>query len=156
MRLTGISPEFYEPFRNYALGAASRSPHTFNGYLKQLRHLERLSWVRDKFLLCAYTSLRLSDADRLVPEHVQGDLRMRAGKTEVVCHVPLVDDDVLQPQALLARYAPLGLSTYLPWVRDPCPWCRSWLASRACTWVCTWGAKPLLPSRFTRACRARR
>jgi integrase len=192
VRLTGISPEFYELFRNYSLGAAGRSPRTFNGYLKQLRqflfwceeqevpvsprfrrvlrlvpgyvgvealteaelrhvasldlrtpavlslvtarfpltyeqrslapaeHLERLNWVRDKFLLCAYTGLRLSDADRLAPEHVQGDLlRMRAGKTDVICRVPLVDDDVFQPQALLARYAPLGLATYLPWVRDP-------------------------------------
>jgi hypothetical protein len=83
-------------------------------------HLERLNWVRDKFLLCAYTGLRLFDADRLAPEHVQGDLsRMRAGKTDVICRVPLVDDDVFKPQALLAQYAPLGLATYLPWVRDP-------------------------------------
>jgi integrase len=192
LRLTGISPEFYELFRNYALGAAGRSPRTFNGYLKQLRQflfwceeqelpvsprfrrvlrlvpgyvgvealteaelltvagldlrtpavlalvaerfpityerrslspeeqLERLNWVRDKFLLCAYTGLRLSDADRLAPEHVQGDLlRMRAGKTDVICRVPLVDDAVFKPQALLAQYAGLGLATYLPWVRDP-------------------------------------
>jgi hypothetical protein len=82
-------------------------------------HLERLNWVRDKFLLCAYTGLRLSDADCFAPEHVQGDLlRMRASKTDVVCHVPLVDNDVFKPQALLAQYAPLSLATYLPC--DPC------------------------------------
>lgn len=33
--------------------------------------------------------------------------------------MPLVDDDVFKPQELLASYAPLGLATYLPWVRDP-------------------------------------
>ncbi|MVN77711.1 hypothetical protein GO988_15365 [Hymenobacter sp. HMF4947] len=83
-------------------------------------HRDRLEYTRDKFLLCAYTGLRLSDADKLAPHHVQGELlRMRAGKTEIICRVPLLDDDVFKPVALLAKYAPLGLDTYLPWVRDP-------------------------------------
>ena len=82
--------------------------------LTPAEHQERLAWVRDKFLLCAYTGLRLSDADRFTPEHVQGDLlRMRTGKTDVICRVPLVDNAVFKPQALLAKYASLG-ATYLP------------------------------------------
>lgn len=37
-------------------------------------HHQLLEYTRDKFLLCAYTALRISDADRLAPEHLHGDV----------------------------------------------------------------------------------
>jgi integrase len=83
------------------------------------QHLERLEQARDKFLLCAYTGLRISDADRLAPRHLHGELiRLRAGKTGVQCLIPFFDDSVFRPVALVEKYAPLGLSTCLPLVRQ--------------------------------------
>ena len=106
----------------------SRSPN---------EHLERLNWVRDKFLLCAYTGLRLSDADRLALEHVQGDLLcMRAGKTDVICCVPPVNDAVFKPQAYWLSTRRWAWPPTYPGCAPPrntYPWCRSWPASCACT-----------------------
>jgi hypothetical protein len=34
--------------------------------------------------------------------------------------MPMLDDYACKPQTLLAQYAPLGLATYLPWVRALC------------------------------------
>lgn len=78
-------------------------------------HQQRLEYARDKFLLCAYTGLRISDAERLAPAHIHGELiRIEAGKTGILCRIPFLDDDVLRPVALVQQYAPLGLPTCLP------------------------------------------
>ncbi|SHL98852.1 phage integrase SAM-like domain-containing protein [Hymenobacter psychrotolerans] len=79
------------------------------------QHAERIELARDKFLQCAYTALRISDADRMAPEHIQDDiLRMDAGKTGIRCLIPFFDDEVFKPVALVRKYAPLGLATCLP------------------------------------------
>lgn len=85
--------------------------------LTTAEHARRLAHTRDKFLLCAYTALRIGDANRLGPQHLHGEVaRIEAHKTGVTCIIPLLDDDVFKPAALLARYAPLGLPTCLPYV----------------------------------------
>lgn len=82
-------------------------------------HLQRLGHARDKFLLCAYTGLRISDADKLAPQHIHGELiRIEAGKTGVMCLIPFIDDDVLKPVELVTRYAGQGLATCLPAVHE--------------------------------------
>lgn len=69
-------------------------------------HHHRLRITRDKFLLCTYTALRIGDADTLRPAQLHGDVaRVKASKTDVTCIIPLVDDDVFQPAALLRAYA---------------------------------------------------
>ena len=81
--------------------------------------LRVLELVRDKLLLCAYTALRISDADRLAPRHVQGDfIRLSQGKTFHQALIPFFDDDVFKPVALLAKYAPLRGETFLPVVHN--------------------------------------
>ena len=88
-------------------------------WLPAAEHHQRVEYTRDKFLLCAYTALRISDADRLQPHQLHGDVaRVEAGKTGITCIIPLLDDDVFKPAALLAKYAPLGLATCLPYVRQ--------------------------------------
>ncbi|AHJ97977.1 site-specific integrase [Hymenobacter swuensis] len=78
-------------------------------------HLQRIVHARDKSLFCAYTGLHISDADKLAPEHIHGELiRIEAGKTGIVCLLPFIDDDVLKPVQLVAKYAGRGLPTYLP------------------------------------------
>jgi hypothetical protein len=65
VRLTAINPEFYELFRNYALGSTERSPRTFNGYLKQLRQF--LFWCEEQEVP---VSPRFRRVLRLVPGYV--------------------------------------------------------------------------------------
>ncbi|HEX8656806.1 MAG TPA: tyrosine-type recombinase/integrase [Hymenobacter sp.] len=78
-------------------------------------HLRRLRYVRDKFLLCTYTSLRISDADNLRPAQLHGNVaRVKAQKTGVTCIIPLVDDDVFKPAALLRAYAGVDAKYCLP------------------------------------------
>ncbi|MBO3270736.1 hypothetical protein [Hymenobacter defluvii] len=80
-------------------------------------HHQRLQHVRDKVLLCCY--LGLGDANRLTPEHLAGEVvRIHANKTGVLCVIPYFDDDVFRPVALIEQYAPLGLATCLPYVRE--------------------------------------
>ena len=82
--------------------------------LERLRTLER---ARDKFLQCAYLALRISDANRLAPRHLDRArhvVRIKAGKTQLACVIPFLDDDVFRPVALLEKYRPLGLETCLP------------------------------------------
>lgn len=82
--------------------------------LERLRSLER---ARDKFLQCAYLALRISDANRLAPRHLDyaaGVVRIKTGKTRLPCVVPFLDDDVFKPVALIEKYRALGLPTCLP------------------------------------------
>jgi len=81
--------------------------------------LRVLEWVRDKLLLCCYTALRISDADRLAWKHVQGDfIKIEQGKTTDKAIIPYFDDDVFRPVALLTKYAHLRLATCLPLVHN--------------------------------------
>ena len=83
---------------------------------ERLRVLEH---ARDKLLLCCYTALRISDADRLAPRHVQGDfIKIEQGKTRERALIPYFDDDVFRPVALVSKYAPLRLPTCLPLVHN--------------------------------------
>jgi integrase len=82
--------------------------------LERLRMLER---ARDKFLQCAYFALRISDANKLAPRHLdyaRHVARLKAGKTQLPCVIPFLDDDVFKPVALVEKYRPLGLPTCLP------------------------------------------
>jgi integrase len=82
--------------------------------LERLRTLER---ARDKFLECAYLALRISDANKLAPRHLDYGrhvVRIKVGKTQLPCVVPFLDDDVFKPVALIEKYRPLGLDTCLP------------------------------------------
>ena len=82
-------------------------------------HFQRLQYARDKVLLCCYLGLRLGDADRLAPEHLAGEVvRIHANKTGALCVIPYFDDDVFKPVELIGQYAPLGLETCLPYVRE--------------------------------------
>ena len=79
---------------------------------ERLRMLER---ARDKLLLCCYLGLRISDADKLSPRQINGQLiRLKATKTRKDCFIPFFDDDVFRPAALVEQYAPLRLPTCLP------------------------------------------
>ncbi|MBF9239505.1 phage integrase SAM-like domain-containing protein [Hymenobacter sp. BT683] len=79
---------------------------------ERLRMLER---SRDKVLLCCYLGLRISDADKLSPRQLHGDLvKLKATKTRKDCYIPYFDDDVFRPVALVQKYAALHLATCLP------------------------------------------
>jgi integrase len=81
--------------------------------LERLRTLER---ARDKFLQCAYLALRISDANKLAPRHLDYGrhvVRIKAGKTQLPCVVPFLND-VFKPVALIEKYRPLELDTCLP------------------------------------------
>jgi len=79
---------------------------------ERLRMLER---ARDKMLQCCYLGLRISDADKLSPRQISGELvKLKATKTRKDCHIPFFDDDVFRPVALVEKYASLGLPTCLP------------------------------------------
>lgn len=83
-------------------------------------HHRRLRLTRDKFLLCTYTALRIGDADTLRPAQLHGDVaRVKASKTGVTCIIPLVDDDVFQPAALLRAYAGTDPTRCLPRINYP-------------------------------------
>ncbi|GAB3726200.1 hypothetical protein GCM10027594_07870 [Hymenobacter agri] len=83
-------------------------------------HHRRLRLTRDKFLLCTYTALRIGDADTLRPAHLHGDVaRVKASKTGVTCIIPLVDDDVFKPAALLRAYAGVDPKLCLPRINYP-------------------------------------
>ncbi|WP_210516458.1 hypothetical protein [Hymenobacter terricola] len=83
-------------------------------------HRRRLRLTRDKFLLCTYTALRIGDADALKPAQLHGNVaRVKASKTGVTCIIPLVDDDVFQPAALLRAYTGADPKTCLPRVTFP-------------------------------------
>lgn len=72
--------------------------------------LRVLELVRDKLLLCCYTALRISDAERLTPRHVQGNfIKIEQGKTSEKAIIPFLDDDVFKPVALVSKYAHLRL-----------------------------------------------
>lgn len=82
-----------------------------------LERLRTLEHARDKFLQCAYLALRISDANKLAPRHLDYAnhvVRLKAGKTQLPCVVPFLDDDVFRPVALIEKYRPLGLDTCLP------------------------------------------
>jgi integrase len=82
--------------------------------IERLRTLER---ARDKFLQCAYFALRISDANKLSPRHLdyaRQVVRIKAGKTQLPCVIPFIDDDVFRPVALIEKYRPLQLATCLP------------------------------------------
>ncbi|MBO2007591.1 phage integrase SAM-like domain-containing protein [Hymenobacter negativus] len=77
--------------------------------------LRMLEWARDKMLQCCYLGLRISDADKLSPRQISGQLvKLKATKTRKDCYIPFFDDDVFRPVALVEKYAPLGLATCLP------------------------------------------
>lgn len=77
--------------------------------------LRALGLARDKLLQCCYFGLRISDANRLAPRHLKGELaRVRAGKTQELCLIPYFDDDVFKPVALVEQYEHLRLPTCLP------------------------------------------
>lgn len=83
-------------------------------------HHRRLRITRDKFLLCTYTALRIGDADLLRPAQLHGDVaRVKASKTGVTCIIPLVDDDVFQPAALLRAYTGTDPKFCLPRINYP-------------------------------------
>lgn len=78
------------------------------------RWLAHVQLARDKFLLCCYTGLRISDANRVAWRHVHGQLLVLedSAKTGVTVYIPFYDDDLFQPVALAGRYehrSPLDL-----------------------------------------------
>ncbi|WP_400194090.1 hypothetical protein [Hymenobacter sp. B81] len=78
-------------------------------------YIQRTEEARDKILQCCYFALRISDADRLAPKHLEQDIvRIFAGKSDGICIIPFFDDDVFKPRALVAKYAGRGLATCLP------------------------------------------
>ncbi|WP_022824878.1 hypothetical protein [Hymenobacter norwichensis] len=78
-------------------------------------HLQRIELARDKMLQCCYLGLRISDADKMSPAHIQnGFVRIHAGKTGGLCLIPFLDDQVFKPVSLVAKYAPQALPTCLP------------------------------------------
>ncbi|WP_375435057.1 tyrosine-type recombinase/integrase [uncultured Hymenobacter sp.] len=61
--------------------------------------------ARDKFLECAYTGLRISDAERLAWHHVKGQMiHLKAGKTQRECYIPFYDDSLFHLVALANAY----------------------------------------------------
>jgi len=64
----------------------------------------------------AYHDAQLS-GQRLPPRHLDYAhhvVRLKAGKTQLPCVVPFLDNDVFRPVALIEKYCPLGLATCLP------------------------------------------
>ena len=61
--------------------------------------------ARDKFLECAYTGLRISDAEKLAWHHVKGQMiHLKAGKTQRECYIPFYDDSLFHLVALANSY----------------------------------------------------
>jgi len=95
--LTAVTAYLTEHFPPVATTAGRGRPA-----LQVSDHQQRLGYARDKFLQCCYTGLRISDADRMGPQHIQGELiKMATGKTGIVCLIPFLDDDVFRPVALV-------------------------------------------------------
>jgi hypothetical protein len=83
-------------------------------------HHRCLRVCRDKLLLCTYTALRIGDADALRPAQLHGDVaRVKASKTGVTCIIPLIDDDVFRPAALLRAYTGVDPRFCLPRLNSP-------------------------------------
>ncbi|MDB5270110.1 MAG: hypothetical protein JWP58_3150 [Hymenobacter sp.] len=77
--------------------------------------LRMLEWARDKMLQCCYLGLRISDADKLTPRQISGQLvKLKATKTRKDCFIPYFDDDVFRPVALVEKYAARHMATCLP------------------------------------------
>ncbi len=73
------------------------------------RWVAHVALARDKFLLCCYTGLRISDANRAAWQHVHGQvLVVEAQKNQQAwaCYIPFYDDELFQPVALASRYPP--------------------------------------------------
>lgn len=61
--------------------------------------------ARDKFLECAYTGLRISDAELLSWQHVRGQMiHIKAGKNQHECYIPFYDDEIFHMVALASKY----------------------------------------------------
>ncbi|TGE26922.1 tyrosine-type recombinase/integrase [Hymenobacter metallicola] len=61
--------------------------------------------ARDKFLECAYTGLRISDAEQLAWQHVKGQMiHIKAGKNQHECYIPFYDDDLFHMVELAGKY----------------------------------------------------
>lgn len=78
------------------------------------RWIEHVELARDKFLECCYTSLRISDANRLAWQHVHGQMIVldNTAKNEATVYIPFYDDEIFKPVALANRYehrSPLDL-----------------------------------------------
>jgi integrase len=68
--------------------------------------ISHVELARDKFLLCCYTGLRISDANRVAWQHVHGNVIVldATAKNEATVYIPFYDDDLFQPVALASRY----------------------------------------------------
>jgi hypothetical protein len=100
------------------LDEAAATQHRRRGQRRsQVDEYRILERACDKFLQCAYLALRISDANKLAPRHLDYAnhvVRLKAGKTQLPCVIPFLDDDVFRPVALIEKYRPLGLDTCLP------------------------------------------
>jgi integrase len=113
--------DFADPaIRSQLLAMRGQQPWTLKkrvAMLSDAKYLAHVSLARDKFLLCAYTALRISDADRVSWKHVDGSIiEIETLKTHVRCYIPFYDDELLKPVALASRYRehPRGRGLLVP------------------------------------------
>lgn len=62
--------------------------------------------ARDIFLMCCYTSLRISDANALEKSRIRNDIIVvkTMKKTSKPCYIPFFDDEIFEPVALVKKY----------------------------------------------------
>lgn len=63
--------------------------------------------ARDIFLMCCYTSLRISDVMALEKSRIRNEIIEVKSmvKTSKPCYIPFFDDDIFEPVALVQKYA---------------------------------------------------
>ncbi|PSR56739.1 hypothetical protein AHMF7605_26205 [Adhaeribacter arboris] len=65
----------------------------------------QLELARDIFLMCCYTGLRISDAQRLAHSDIKKELIIiDTQKTGEYCYIPFFDDAIFKPVAMVHRY----------------------------------------------------
>ncbi|MDX5345902.1 MAG: hypothetical protein LPJ89_10675, partial [Hymenobacteraceae bacterium] len=95
-----------EPLRS-KLEYAYPDKHTNEALRREAfeQYLLQLELARDIFLMCCYSSLRISDAQNLLLTDIKGELIIvDAQKTGDYCYIPFYDDAIFKPVALVNKY----------------------------------------------------
>lgn len=73
--------------------------------LQLVQKIKTLNQMRDVFLFCCYTGLRISDVISLVQTDIKGEVIVkRMQKTNIDCVIPFFDDNIFKPVEIVNKY----------------------------------------------------
>ncbi|MFC6999551.1 phage integrase SAM-like domain-containing protein [Rufibacter roseus] len=86
-------------------------------HLMLAQRLNTLEQMRDVFLMCCYTGMRISDMYTFMPHHIKGNIIIKHGgktiKHGIIYYIPFFDDYLFKPVELVEKYAG-GQDTCMP------------------------------------------